>query len=203
MFCKCNKNIDGNDNKFTQNTFGVDIVMECNLSHFIFFLSGDFYMLNYYQCHDIMGETDFRKDILKKICGKIKEQKHIYLNLETGCRLDSSLRNEIKKGQITKLYALEVVYTYGQGLSFCITNKISITDMISYSAYINENYQKAKDYIENTCDYNYRVREYFLDTIQFYKTINTIELSNTEVVSTVDQLIKQINQKTNERVKIS
>jgi hypothetical protein len=200
--CKCNENTDENDNKYTTSWFGEIRNMECNISHFIFFLSGEFYMLNYYECHNKINETDFRKDILHKICDKLKEKKNIWSNIETGNRLNTRLMSEIKKGHITKMYALEVVYTYGYTGEFCITNKIPVSDMVRYNVSLKEKFIIAKKYIDDMYADTWN-HSHFMDLISFYYEKNYIFLSNTEVVKTVDQLIKQINQKTNERVKIS
>ncbi len=181
-FCRCS--VKGNE-----------ILPPFNIrpERFLFFLSNDFFLITYPDCLNTPDRYSFKVDIIEQMC---KKSKHMCLyEIDRGWELSKSLKDYRIKNRALKKIITQVnyIYTNAVGKEFAITTTVNYIDAICNQDLIDENYKKAKYFLEKM-EYDFLLQP--LQNLYFNNRV-FFENDNIEVHKTIEHLTKTINNLTN------
>lgn len=158
-----------------------------NPVEFIFYLNNDFHYIRYHMCIASRNDYDFMRDLVQKLCEKSKLYE--FYKVEKSVSLSVSLRKYRMKDVELKKYVNQINFLYYNmvGKEYAITTETSFLDVLVDNDMLRDNYEKAKQFLIE------RGKEHHLDYLQKLYDANYLgQVSEVEVVKTIDNLIKKI-----------
>lgn len=143
-----------------------------NPERFLFFLGSDFYLITYHKCLSSAGNYEFKKYLIETLCEKHKiyEKYQVYMSVNTEKELkDFRIRNkELRK----YIYQVNYLYYNGAGKEYAIATLTNYKKrLFEDNDIIEDNYQKAKDYLEKK-EYHWMLPQlknlYYANNIRMY-----------------------------------
>lgn len=204
FFCPCSKEkkdridcIDNDNNDFIVNDYLTRIKYSCekNPSYFLFQLDRNFHLIIYYDCIARPNYTDFFTQLIKESTLKSKGKK--FANVKKSIPLKDWIKT-VKSGEFDiKNYFEEIIYIYDGNFKvpdYCIIRRLDFFDVALRNDELTSNYNEAK---EKLTQMNL---DFLLDQLYDLYRHNIMwkdYVTDKEIITTTNLLIKQINKLAN------
>lgn len=170
-----------------ENRYG--IICESNPERLLFFVGTQFIIITYNRCiSQYYDEFEFKQILIKKVIGEIKVFPIWEVNRSV------NIANDLKEFRIRnrrlKKHIQQVNYLY-QNNRYAITTKVKYIDTICDQDEINQNYQKAKEFLIKN-EYHWLLA----DLEQLLKANKVYGGDYADYHSSIDSLVTSINKLT-------